>query len=88
MLAGSRAGLSGARLTAQLIALDTLVPPDATVFYGAVTLGSVWQFGFLDGAPKQVHQDSNLFRVPQDLPDLASTLVGILVPTAGGTEPI
>ncbi len=66
------------QLTAQLIARDALAPPGRNVLYGAVTLGSVWQFGLLNRTAKQVHQDRNLFRVPQDLPDPASALVGIL----------
>ena len=48
------------------------------MFYGAVTIGNVWQFGRLDSSDKTIVQDINLFKVPDDLDSLTSVLVGIL----------
>ncbi|KKI99653.1 hypothetical protein [Prochlorothrix hollandica] len=46
--------------------------------YGAVTTGNIWQFAKL--RDHQITQDINLYRVPGDLSDLVSILVGILQP--------
>ena len=51
---------------------------EQNVFYGAVTIGNVWQFGRLDSSDKTIVQDINLFKVPDDLDSLTSVLVGIL----------
>ena len=47
--------------------------------HGAVSIGKVWQFGRLDRQDKIVVQDLHLYRVPEDLKDLMSILVGVLV---------
>jgi hypothetical protein len=44
--------------------------------YGAITTGNIWQFAQLTGT--LITQDLNLYRVPTDLPDLISGLLGIL----------
>lgn len=46
--------------------------------YGAVTTGNIWQFAQLND--QHIIQDLNLYRVPGDLSDLLSILVGILQP--------
>ena len=46
--------------------------------YGAVTTGNIWQFAQLND--QRIIQDLNLYRVPGDLSDLLSILVGILQP--------
>ncbi len=66
------------QLAVELIALDQWTNSDALLLYGAVTTGDVWRFGVLDRAGKRVTQDLNLFRVPEDLPTLLSSFVGIL----------
>lgn len=64
------------QLAVQLIALSYI--EEQNVFYGAVTIGNIWQFGKLDRHQQIIVQDINLFRVPDDLESLASVLVGIL----------
>jgi hypothetical protein len=66
------------QLAVELIALDHWTNSDAPLLYGAVTTGDVWRFGVLDRGGKRVTQDLNLFRVPEDLPTLLSSFVGIL----------
>jgi hypothetical protein len=66
------------QLAVELIALDQWTNSDAPLLYGAVTTGDVWRFGMLDRGSKLVTQDLNLFRVPEDLPTLLSSFVGIL----------
>jgi hypothetical protein len=66
------------QLAVELIALDQWTNSDAPLLYGAVTTGDVWRFGVLDRSGKRVTQDLNLFRVPEDLPTLLSSFVGIL----------
>ena len=64
------------QLCAELIALAEI--EDDNIFYGAVTMGDVWRFGKLDKIEKQIIQDLNLFKIPDDLENLAQILVGIL----------
>ncbi len=66
------------QLAAELVALDQWTDSDAPVLYGGLTIGTLWQFGTLDRATKTVTQDIGLYRVPYDLGELASVLVGIL----------
>jgi hypothetical protein len=49
-----------------------------TAIYGAVTIGSVWIFGFLDSAT--ITQDIASYAIPDDLETLVKILVGILEP--------
>jgi hypothetical protein len=64
------------QLAVELIALASIEKQD--IFYGAVTMGNIWQFGKLDLVNKQITQDINIFKVPDDLDDLGQVLVGIL----------
>lgn len=64
------------QLAVELIALSQV--EEKNVIYGAVTIGNVWQFGKLDCSQKEIVQDINLFKVPDDLDQLTSVLVGIL----------
>ena len=41
-------------------------------------MGDVWRFGQLDCNSKQITQDLNLFKVPDDLELLLKSLLGIL----------
>ena len=46
--------------------------------YGAVTIGEVWRFGRLERGSKRIVQDLSLFRVPADLEELVSIVIGIM----------
>lgn len=64
------------QLAVELIALAEIETQN--IFYGAVTMGDIWRFGKLDKNQKQIFQDINLFKIPDDLLDLSQVLVGIL----------
>ncbi|NES82341.1 MAG: hypothetical protein F6K10_13575 [Moorea sp. SIO2B7] len=64
------------QLAVELIALSQV--KEQNIFYGAVTIGNVWQFGKLARSQKRITQDINLFKIPTDLEELARVLVGIL----------
>ncbi|MGB6296053.1 MAG: hypothetical protein WBF90_07680 [Rivularia sp. (in: cyanobacteria)] len=64
------------QLAVELIALSQVEEQD--IYYGAVTIGDVWRFGKLDRIQQVVTQDINLFKVPDELDDLAKVIVGIL----------
>jgi hypothetical protein len=64
------------QLAVELIALSQVTEQD--IFYGAVTIGNLWQFGKLDKVEKTIYQDLNLFKIPDDLLDLGKVLLGIL----------
>lgn len=67
------------QLGVELIAFDTWSFTDNKIFYGAVSIGNIWQFGVLERETKQITQDLNLYRVPADLEDLMKHLVGIIL---------
>ncbi|HEY9612521.1 hypothetical protein [Allocoleopsis sp.] len=69
------------QLAVELIALSQVEEPN--IFYGAVTMGDVWRFGRLERSKKEIVQDINLFKIPDDLENLASVLVGILEDVEG-----
>ncbi|MDY7004272.1 MAG: hypothetical protein SWX82_10045 [Cyanobacteriota bacterium] len=64
------------QLSAELIALAEV--EENNILYGAVTMGDIWRFGKLNKAEKQITQDINLFKIPDDIKDLGAVLVGIL----------
>jgi hypothetical protein len=64
------------QLAVELIALSKI--EEQNIFYGAVTIGNVWQFGKLDCLQKTIFQDLNLFTINNDLETLVRILVGIL----------
>ena len=66
------------QLAIELIALDQWLEAGKNPLYGAVSTGDIWQFGRLDRRQKTIEQDLNLFRVPADLAELFSYLVGML----------
>lgn len=53
------------QLAVELIAFSEV--EDEHIFYGAVTMGDIWRFGKLNKNKKQILQDLNLFKVPDDL---------------------
>ena len=64
------------QLAVELIALAEVEEQD--VFYGAVTIGEAWRFGRLDKSHRQIAQDLNLYKVPDELEILMSILVAIV----------
>ncbi|MDE5101167.1 MAG: hypothetical protein O4861_23685, partial [Trichodesmium sp. St16_bin4-tuft] len=66
------------QLAVELIALDKRTEPAQNLLYGAVSIGKIWQFALLKRLDKEVKQDLNLYRVPNDLEDLMKILVAIL----------
>ncbi|MFQ3617389.1 MAG: hypothetical protein SNJ57_15900 [Cyanobacteriota bacterium] len=68
------------QLAVELIALDQWIESDQAMLPGAVSTGSIWQFGLFDRRTRQVTQDLNLYRVPADLEAVLRILVGLLKP--------
>lgn len=66
------------QLAVELIALDQHEPETAVSLYGAVSIGTIWQFGVLDRANKKITQDLTLYRVPDELENLLQILVAVL----------
>jgi hypothetical protein len=66
------------QLAIEMIALDRWLESDSPLLYGAVSTGTIWQFGLFDRTNSQVIQDLNLYRVPADLETLLPILVGVL----------
>jgi len=68
------------QLVAEIIALDQWDrTPEQSVLLGAVTTGTIWQFGRLYRETKEIEQGLNLYRVPDDLELLMRILVQALV---------
>ena len=68
------------QLVAEMIALDRWAKtPDQRVLIGAVTTGTIWQFGQLYRATKQIEQGLENYRVPEDIEPLMRILVQSLV---------
>jgi hypothetical protein len=64
------------QLATELIALDQWdKAPECDRLFGAVTTGSVWQFGLLHRQTKLIQQDLNLYRVPNDFEIVMRILV-------------
>jgi hypothetical protein len=72
------------QLAVELIALTQV--ENQAVWYGAVTIGDVWRFGTLETARNLVTQDITLYRVPDDLDQLARILIGIVGHNASGED--
>jgi len=66
------------QLATELIALERWLENDHPILYGAVSIGSVWQFSCLHRVEKFITQDLNIFRAIADLEELMQILVGIL----------
>ncbi len=64
------------QLAAEAIALAQAEEQD--ILYGAVTIGNVWNFAMLDARQGKIWQDITLYRVPDDLEELTSSLMGIV----------
>jgi len=66
------------QLAVEMVALAHIIDPEQKYIYGAVSIGKIWQFGVLNRQTKSVIQDLHLYRVPDDLRELMSILVGVL----------
>ena len=66
------------QLAVELIAIEKYEEDGANVLFGAVTTGDLWKFGKLERAEKKITRDINSYRVPADLQELFSILIGIL----------
>lgn len=66
------------QLATELIALDRWLEDEHPILYGAVSIGSVWQFSRLERQAKRITQDLNLYRAIGDLEELMRILIGIL----------
>lgn len=68
------------QLAVELIALDRWSSSlNQTIFLGAVTTGSIWQFGLLHRTEKLIEQGLNHYRVPEDLETVMRILVQELI---------
>ena len=68
------------QLAAELIALDLWTnSTQQSELIGAVTTGSIWQFGVLHRATKQIDQGLNSYRVTEDLDPLMRIFVKALL---------
>jgi len=66
------------QLAVELIAFDNWSIIDNPILYGAVSIGNIWQFVTLHRESKQITQDINLYRVPNDLETLMKILVALM----------
>jgi hypothetical protein len=66
------------QLAVELIAFDNWFPIDHPILYGAVSIGNIWQFVILHRESKEITQDLNLYRVPNDLETLMKILVALM----------
>lgn len=64
------------QLAVELIALSQAEEKDC--LYGAVTIGEIWRFGKIDAYAQQIVRDLSLYKVPDDLEELLSILIGII----------
>ncbi|HEY9834820.1 MAG TPA: hypothetical protein V6D26_29980 [Stenomitos sp.] len=73
------------QLVAELVALDQWeaapTVSEQPILVGAVSTGTIWQFGTLARTAKQFEQGINSYRVPEDLEPLMRILVAALKPT-------
>lgn len=67
------------QLAVELIAVDQWIESEETVLLGAVTTGSLWQFGLLNRQEKHIYQGLENYRVPEDLESLMRILIQALI---------
>ncbi len=68
------------QLIAELIAMDKYQRDNESLkfLYGAVSIGELWRFGILNRAKKNILRDLHTYRVPEDIEDIFSIIIGIL----------
>ncbi len=67
------------QLAVELVALDRWAEdsPEPRL-YGAVSVGDIWKFGFLDREQKRIFEDLTTYSVPRELEDVMQILVAVL----------
>ena len=63
------------QLAAELIAMDQWTDSDEPQLLGAITTGTIWQFGLLHRQEQRIEQGLNSYRVPEDLETLLRILL-------------
>ncbi|MFK5975855.1 MAG: hypothetical protein QM493_05055 [Sulfurovum sp.] len=67
------------QLSVEMIALDKLLDSNSpNIIYGAVSIGTEWNFVTLDRDSKLISQDSKFYKIPEELQELISVLTTIL----------
>ena len=68
------------QLVSEMIALDKYESQEGNfeLIYGAVSIGELWRFGFLDRKNKQIYRDIHTYRIPEDIEKIFYILIGIL----------
>ncbi|WP_204103673.1 MULTISPECIES: hypothetical protein [Spirulina sp. CCY15215] len=66
------------QLAVELIALDRWDRSEGSILFGAVTTGTIWEFGRLDREKKQIQRGLESYRVPEDIETLLRILLQIL----------
>jgi len=67
------------QLAVELIAVDHYLAENSNpLLYGAITMGSMWQFGVLNRQTKIITKNIDAFLVPTDLESLFAVFLGIL----------
>ncbi|QLE54871.1 hypothetical protein [Nostoc sp. TCL26-01] len=66
------------QLAVELIALACFEDSLAANIYGAVTIGNIWKFGFLDRQHNLIYEDLNFYIIPDQLETLFKILLGLL----------
>ncbi len=68
------------QLIAELIAMDKYQTENKELkfIYGIVSIGEVWRFGILNRNTKHISQDLHTYRLPEDIENIFSIIVGIL----------
>ncbi len=67
------------QLAVELVALDRWAEDSREPrFYGAVSMGDGWKFGFVERAEKRIVEDFNVYTVPRDLEEIVRILVALL----------
>lgn len=63
------------QLAIEMIALDQWIESEQPTIRGAISTGSIWQFGQFNRQSREITQDLDLYRVPADLEELLQILV-------------
>ena len=68
------------QLAVELVALDRWLGDESSEsrFYGAVSMGDAWKFGYLDRGEKRLVEDLNTYGIPNLLEDVVAILLGVL----------
>lgn len=67
------------QLAVEMIAVSQWSGIESDRYYGAVTTGDVWKFGFFQPDTQTVFEDITLYTVPSNLSKILEILLGILL---------